>query len=86
MTRIALLIIRLYQLTLSPYIGWHCRYQPSCSAYAREAIATHGFCRGMKLTLGRLLRCRPGGGCGFDPVPAVRDDKNNICENHESDK
>ena len=63
-------LVRLYQLTLSPFVGWHCRYQPSCSNYALEALSTHGAVRGSWLTLRRLARCQPWGGWGYDPVPA----------------
>ena len=62
-------LIRLYQLFLSPLIGPRCRYWPSCSAYAAEAIATHGALAGSGLALRRLLRCHPWGGSGVDPVP-----------------
>lgn len=62
-------LIRLYQIVLSPYLGRECRFQPTCSHYADEAIARHGPVRGSMLALRRLLRCRPGGGNGFDPVP-----------------
>ena len=70
----ALLIsfVRLYQLTLSPFVGFNCRYHPTCSAYAVEAIETHGALRGGWLTLRRLLRCHPWGGSGYDPVPDAR--------------
>jgi uncharacterized protein len=70
----ALLIapIRLYQWTISPLLGLNCRYAPSCSAYAIEAIATHGAGRGCWLALLRILRCHPWGGSGYDPVPAPR--------------
>jgi putative membrane protein insertion efficiency factor len=61
--------IRAYQTLLSPYIGWHCRFEPSCSHYALEALDTHGALKGSLLTMGRLCRCRPGGGFGADPVP-----------------
>jgi putative membrane protein insertion efficiency factor len=61
--------IRLYQWTLSPLVGFNCRYAPSCSAYAVEAIETHGALRGGWLALRRLLRCHPWGGYGYDPVP-----------------
>lgn len=61
--------IRAYRLFLSPWLGHHCRFQPTCSAYALEALARHGAARGLALTLRRLARCRPGGGDGFDPVP-----------------
>jgi putative membrane protein insertion efficiency factor len=63
-------LIRLYQLLLSPLIGPRCRYWPSCSEYAAEAIAVHGPARGLSLALGRLLRCHPWGGSGVDPVPS----------------
>jgi uncharacterized protein len=72
--------IRLYQLTLSPLIGFNCRYAPSCSGYAIEAIATHGAVRGLWLGLKRILRCHPWGGSGYDPVPALRPD----CHHHHS--
>lgn len=61
--------IRAYRLVGSPWVGQYCRFAPSCSAYALEALARHGAWRGTLLTLGRLLRCRPGGGSGWDPVP-----------------
>ncbi|HEV8389809.1 MAG TPA: membrane protein insertion efficiency factor YidD [Dongiaceae bacterium] len=61
--------IRLYQWTLSPLLGVNCRYAPSCSAYAIEAIATRGALRGGWLALRRILRCHPWGGSGYDPVP-----------------
>ncbi len=62
-------LVRTYQLTLSPLLGPRCRYWPSCSHYAREAIQVHGPARGGWLGLKRILRCRPGGGSGLDPVP-----------------
>jgi putative membrane protein insertion efficiency factor len=67
--------VRLYQWTLSPlkvYLfgpGGRCRYTPSCSAYALEAVRTHGALAGSWLALKRLGRCHPWGGCGDDPVP-----------------
>ena len=62
-------LIRLYQATLSPILPPSCRYEPSCSRYAYEAVERHGALRGGWLALKRLARCRPGGGRGVDPVP-----------------
>jgi putative membrane protein insertion efficiency factor len=62
--------IRLYQLAISPYLAMSCRFQPTCSGYAREAIARHGAITGGFLTLRRIGRCHPWGGSGYDPVPA----------------
>jgi len=66
---VALILIRAYQLTLSPLLGQHCRYHPTCSAYASEAITKHGFLRGTALGIRRLLRCHPFHEGGIDPVP-----------------
>lgn len=66
------LAIRVYQVTLGPLMGGHCRFIPSCSHYALEAYREHGAARGTWLTARRLLRCHPLGGSGFDPVPARR--------------
>ena len=66
-------LIKIYQWTLSPFVGWHCRFQPSCSNYALEALSKHGAIRGSWLTLRRLLRCHPWGGWGYDPVPTPGD-------------
>ena len=60
---------RAYKLTLSPLLGNACRFAPSCSEYAAEALIAHGPMRGSALTLRRLCRCRPGGPSGYDPVP-----------------
>jgi putative membrane protein insertion efficiency factor len=64
-----ILAIRLYQVTLSPLLGGHCRFWPSCSRYAMEAYRVHGPVRGTWLTAWRLARCHPLGGGGYDPVP-----------------
>lgn len=69
MSRILLALIRLYQITLSPWLGRQCRFVPTCSNYALEAIQRHGAVRGSWLTLCRLGRCRPGCPGGHDPVP-----------------
>ncbi|MDR2397740.1 MAG: membrane protein insertion efficiency factor YidD [Spirochaetaceae bacterium] len=61
--------IRLYQEGISPYFPRCCRYVPSCSSYAYEAVQRYGICRGMGLAVKRLLRCHPLGPGGYDPVP-----------------
>jgi putative membrane protein insertion efficiency factor len=62
-------LIRFYQVTLSLVLGRHCRYLPTCSDYAAEAIRRHGAWAGLWLGLARVSRCHPWGGEGFDPVP-----------------
>lgn len=69
MKALALALIRLYQLTLSPILGRGCRYEPTCSAYTYEAIAKYGLLRGAYLGGRRLLRCHPFHAGGVDPVP-----------------
>ena len=66
--------VRAYRLLLSPWIGHACRFQPTCSVYALDALARHGALRGTALMLRRLGRCHPWGGSGFDPVPPVKGD------------
>jgi putative membrane protein insertion efficiency factor len=61
--------ISLYRLTLSGWLGGQCRFSPSCSRYAEEAIRTHGAFKGSLLMVGRVLRCNPFGRGGLDPVP-----------------
>lgn len=61
--------IRLYQKFISPLLGNNCRFVPSCSQYAIEAIQIHGVLKGMLLATWRILRCNPFGKCGRDPVP-----------------
>ena len=61
--------VHAYRYAISPLLGSNCRFQPTCSAYALEALGRHGPLRGAWLTLARLARCRPGGGSGYDPVP-----------------
>jgi uncharacterized protein len=67
--QLAVLPIRAYQWVLSPLLPRSCRFAPSCSEYAAEAVLAHGLWRGMALAIGRLSRCHPWGGHGYDPVP-----------------
>ena len=67
--RLLIILIRAYQVVLSPFLGGACRFVPSCSAYAIEAIAIHGAGRGLVLALRRLSRCHPLANAGIDPVP-----------------
>lgn len=61
--------LRLYQIVLSPWIGNQCRFYPTCSEYARQAVETHGSLRGSALAAKRLCKCHPWHPGGFDPVP-----------------
>jgi len=63
------IIIRLYRYCLSPWMGQHCRFHPSCSCYAEEAIETHGALSGSWMAMKRLSRCHPWHEGGYDPVP-----------------
>jgi uncharacterized protein len=75
LSALASLLIRGYQLVLSPILhtlagpGFGCRFHPTCSHFAAQAIRRHGAFRGSWLALGRVLRCRPGAAGGYDPVP-----------------
>lgn len=64
-----ILLVRFYQLCISPLKPPSCRFTPTCSQYAIEALRKHGPIRGLYLTIRRLLRCHPWGGSGYDPVP-----------------
>lgn len=67
-----LFLIRVYQVVLSPFLGGHCRYEPTCSVYAIEAVKEHGPWRGGWLAIRRLMRCHPFVKGGYDPVPPPR--------------
>ena len=67
--RLLLLGVSAYRLLLSPLLGGFCRFEPSCSRYAEEALRRHGARRGLRLTAGRLMRCQPFHPGGIDPVP-----------------
>ena len=64
-----ILLVRAYQVTLSPLFSGCCRFEPSCSNYMIEALQTHGVVKGLYLGIMRLLRCHPFGKSGYDPVP-----------------
>lgn len=73
MRKVLIVLIRGYQLFISPFLGNHCRFYPSCSHYTIEAIDTHGPVRGLYLGLRRLGKCHPWHPGGFDPVPGKPD-------------
>ena len=78
MKSILLLLVRAYQLSLSPYLGQNCRFYPTCSNYASEAIGLHGALAGSALAARRLCKCHPWHPGGVDPVPAVTASKDAI--------
>ncbi len=67
--RLLRMLVRSYQLLVSPLLPPSCRFEPSCSSYAMEALARHGAIRGAWLAVRRIVRCHPWGGSGYDPVP-----------------
>lgn len=75
-----LLLIRFYQIAISPYTPSSCRYSPTCSHYAVEALKVHGLFKGGWLAVKRISKCHPFGGSGYDPVPEKED------ENKEREK
>jgi uncharacterized protein len=80
-----LALVHLYRVFLSPFLGGACKFYPSCSQYAQEAIAVHGAGRGSVLALKRLGRCRPFTKGGFDPVPDATTRHENLGAEHASD-
>jgi putative membrane protein insertion efficiency factor len=73
--RLGLFVLRGYKLLVSPHYHGSCRFLPSCSDYAADALRTHGFARGLWLATRRLARCHPLCEAGYDPVPAPRASK-----------
>jgi uncharacterized protein len=71
-SKVLVLLIRAYQYALSPMFGQRCKYYPSCSNYAIEALRVHGVVRGVGMATWRILRCNPFSHGGFDPVPPRR--------------
>jgi len=80
--RFVIRLIAAYQRVLSPYMPGACRYEPTCSHYAQDAIERHGLLRGGWLATKRLLRCQPWGGRGYDPVP----DRTRVMHTHEHER
>lgn len=74
MRKILILLIKAYRLLLSPFVGMHCRFTPSCSQYTEEAIETHGAMRGFWLGIKRISSCHPWHAGGYDPVPGTTTD------------
>ena len=72
--QLLLLLIRLYRLVLSPFLGGNCRFEPSCSRYAYACIETHGALRGSLLSVLRLCKCHPFHPGGYDPPPPPKDE------------
>ena len=72
-TQIVLGVIRIYQTVISPLTPSTCRFQPTCSHYAKEAILVHGISKGSILAFKRVIKCHPWGKSGYDPVPPKRD-------------
>ena len=67
--RLLIALLRGYKKYISPHLGHHCRFIPTCSEYAMQALAVHGLVKGLILTVWRLLRCQPFAKFGYDPVP-----------------
>ena len=68
-------LVKAYRIAISPWLGLNCRYQPTCSSYAIEALQVHGVLRGSWLAAKRIGRCHPWGGSGYDPVPGTDDEQ-----------
>jgi len=73
LAHIMALPVRAYRLLFSPWVGMNCRYHPTCSSYALEALREHGGLKGTYLTIRRIARCHPWGGSGIDNVPPKGD-------------
>ena len=73
LAHIIALPVRFYRMAFSPWVGMNCRYHPTCSSYALEALAKHGAFKGSWLAAKRIGRCHPWGGSGYDPVPGPKE-------------
>ncbi len=76
--------VRAYRLVGSPWVGHGCRYQPTCSAYALEALEKHGGIKGTWLAARRIGRCQPWGGSGYDPVPDAQQPDDDCGHEHDA--
>ncbi|HEX4504634.1 MAG TPA: membrane protein insertion efficiency factor YidD [Alphaproteobacteria bacterium] len=85
MTRLMILALKVYKFVISPWFGVACRFEPTCSAYAEEAIRLHGPVRGVWLGVRRIVHCHPWGGSGYDPVPQPSSATHNHCAHHIHD-
>jgi putative membrane protein insertion efficiency factor len=74
MSKVLIALLRVYQVVVSPFIGPRCKFYPSCSNYAIEAVRVHGALRGSGMAVWRVVRCNPLSDGGLDPVPPRRDD------------
>lgn len=84
MKTLLLLLLRAYQLGISPFLGQNCRFYPTCSTYAAEAIREHGAAKGGRLAAKRLCKCHPWHPGGVDPVPkkAAKEHADCACQHH----
>tara|TARA_Y100000748_G_scaffold12110_1_gene10024 strand:- start:56 stop:286 length:231 start_codon:yes stop_codon:yes gene_type:complete len=64
-----IVLIKLYQILISPLLGSNCRFQPTCSEYCKESLQDWGLFKGLYLSIKRIVKCHPWGGKGYDPVP-----------------
>ena len=80
------LLIKGYQLLISPFLAGNCRFEPTCSSYALDALDHHGPFRGVWLAIKRILRCHPLGGYGYDPIPETNRLSSNGCHPHSHKK
>lgn len=85
MVKIALGLIKLYRYAISPWFGNNCRFHPSCSAYAEEALNTHGFIKGGYMTARRLIKCHPFHPGGYDPVVKNSNNKHEVSNTNHSE-
>ena len=69
-------LLRFYRVAISPWLGPNCRFEPTCSTYAIDALREHGLLRGTALAVRRIARCHPWGGSGYDPVPPGKRGRN----------